>query len=54
MAIDPESALRTSNQRFRRRFGHMERALKLAGRPRSGLSAAEWDELWQSAKAAEG
>jgi tetrapyrrole methylase family protein/MazG family protein len=54
MGIDPESALRTSNQRFRRRFGHMERTLRQAGHPRSGLTDAEWDALWQAAKEAEG
>jgi tetrapyrrole methylase family protein/MazG family protein len=54
MGIDPESALRTSNQRFRRRFGHMERVLQQTGHPSSRLTDSEWEALWQAAKEAEG
>jgi ATP diphosphatase len=49
LKLDPESALRSANAKFRRRFAAMESA---AG-GREGLearSAAELEELWSSAK----
>lgn len=47
--LDPEDALRQTNLRFTQRFQAMER--RLNGRPLSDLSAQEWEELWQEAKA---
>lgn len=47
--LDPEDALRQTNQRFTRRFQAMER--RLGGRSLRELSLAEWDQLWNQAKA---
>lgn len=49
--IDPESALRAANDRFRRRFSYIERAVAASGRQVSELSLEEWETLWQAAKA---
>jgi len=47
--VDPEDALRQMLSRFSDRFQQMERA---ADKPLTHLSAQEWDELWERAKAA--
>lgn len=47
--VDPEFALRSSNQKFRRRFACME---ALAGAPLEELRPAEFEELWTRAKQA--
>ncbi|MBS1711427.1 MAG: nucleoside triphosphate pyrophosphohydrolase [Armatimonadetes bacterium] len=47
--IDPEEALRQMVARFRLRFQSME---SLAGKALTELSADEWDQLWNEAKAA--
>jgi len=48
--VDPEQALRSTNAKFRRRFGYVEQ--KLAERGKSALesSVAEMESLWQEAK----
>jgi tetrapyrrole methylase family protein/MazG family protein/ATP diphosphatase len=52
--IDAHEALRGTNARFAARVRHMEAALKARGRqPDHGLDLAEWDALWDEAKAAE-
>jgi tetrapyrrole methylase family protein/MazG family protein len=51
--VDPESALRASNARFRRRFGWMEAQARRAGRTLSSMTADELDALWEAAKAAD-
>jgi len=48
--LDPESALREANKRFRKRFSHIERAARIQGKPLAGLSLDEMDALWQQAK----
>jgi nucleoside triphosphate diphosphatase len=48
--VDPESALRHSNAKFRRRFAHMEAD---APRPLETMPALELDSLWTKAKEAE-
>jgi len=53
LKIDAETALRGTNEKFRRRFHHVEQALTAAG---SSLEAATLDEmeaLWQQAKTTE-
>lgn len=53
MELDPEGALRQSNLRFTRRFQWMEQQLRATGRePNQDLTPAEWETLWQQAKAA--
>jgi nucleoside triphosphate diphosphatase len=50
---DPESALRTTNAKFERRFAHIERALEAQGRTPEQASLEEMDALWNAAKAEE-
>jgi ATP diphosphatase len=53
VGADPEAALRTTNAKFERRFGYIERALTSQGRTLESASLAEMDALWNAAKAAE-
>jgi len=48
--VDPESALRQANSRFRARFGWMEAEAHRAGTPLEQLSLQEMDDLWERAK----
>lgn len=48
--IDPESALREANTRFRGRFTQIEAAARSQGRQTADLSLDEMEALWQSAK----
>lgn len=48
--VEPESALRQANARFRRRFSHIERSARAQGRKVSDLSLDEMEALWQEAK----
>lgn len=51
--IDPETALRAANQKFVRRFQHIEQRLAAAGKTPEQSSLAEMDALWDEAKANE-
>ena len=53
LQVDPEQALRKTNAKFRRRFGHVEQRLAAAGRTFDEASLAEMDALWDEAKLAE-
>ncbi|HWF11308.1 MAG TPA: nucleoside triphosphate pyrophosphohydrolase [Bryobacteraceae bacterium] len=48
--VDPEQALRRTNQKFRQRFGHVERRLTAQGKTVSGTPIDELEALWQEAK----
>lgn len=48
--VDPESALKRTNRKFRARFFAMEQAAELRGVKLEHLSAEEWEELWQQSK----
>jgi tetrapyrrole methylase family protein/MazG family protein len=48
--IDPESALRTTNARFRRRFTMIETLAARQGQSLEQMSIAEMDALWNEAK----
>ena len=48
--IEPESALREANRRFRLRFGYIERQAREQGRAITDLSLDEMEALWQAAK----
>jgi MazG family protein len=48
--LDPESALRGSNRKFKRRFQWMEERLRASGRRPQQASMAELEWLWQEAK----
>jgi tetrapyrrole methylase family protein/MazG family protein len=50
LKIDPESALREANARFRRRFDRVESAAAKLGKPLSGMTLEEMDALWEQAK----
>ena len=51
--IDPEAALRGTNDKFARRFHYIERTLGEAGRSLDEASLDEMEALWQQAKAGE-
>ncbi|MEO0400369.1 MAG: nucleoside triphosphate pyrophosphohydrolase [Pseudomonadota bacterium] len=51
--IDPEAALRRANQKFIRRFGHIEASLERDGRSLDDASLDDMEALWQEAKAQE-
>jgi ATP diphosphatase len=51
--VDPERALREANQKFIRRFGHVERSLAALGRKPAESTLEEMDALWNEARAAD-
>lgn len=53
LKIDPEAALRRTNEKFRRRFAGIEDRLAHEGRSPAQSSLAEMDRLWTAVKAAE-
>ncbi|HSB10079.1 MAG TPA: nucleoside triphosphate pyrophosphohydrolase [Blastocatellia bacterium] len=53
LGIDPESALKSSNRKFRRRFRYIEDRLREQGRKPSDSDHIEMDKLWDEAKAQE-
>ena len=53
VGADPDLALRSTNAKFERRFGYIERALVSQGRSLQSASLAEMDALWNEAKAKE-
>ena len=53
LALDPESALRKMNRRFRRRFQWMEGQLYEKGIPLERASMDDLESLWQQAKQTE-
>jgi len=50
LSLDPESALRKTNRKFRRRFQWMEECLGASGRAPQQASMDELETLWQQAK----
>ena len=48
--VDPEQALRSTNAKFRTRFGHIERGLAERGQRLEDANIDEMEELWQEAK----
>lgn len=48
--VDPEAALRGTNDKFVRRFGHIEQSLSAQGRAPAQASLDEMEALWQQAK----
>lgn len=53
LKVDPEQALRKSNAKFRRRFTHVETAIREQGRELKDSGMEEMEALWQQAKASE-
>jgi ATP diphosphatase len=50
LSLDPESALRKTNRKFKRRFQWMEERLRAGGRGPQQASMEELETLWQAAK----
>jgi MazG family protein len=50
LSLDPESALRKTNRKFKRRFQWMEERLRASGRAPQQASMDELETLWQQAK----
>lgn len=50
LKVDPEQALRKTNARFRRRFGHVEREVGKEGGRLQETQLERMEELWQEAK----
>jgi MazG family protein len=50
LAVDPESALKKTNHKFRRRFSYIEEQLKKTGRNPQDASMEELESLWQQGK----
>jgi nucleoside triphosphate diphosphatase len=53
LSVDPESALRKTNRKFRRRFGWLEGQLRNRGKKLDESSLEEMEALWQQAKTME-
>jgi MazG family protein len=52
--VEPETALKLTNRKFRKRFKFIEDQLKAEGRDLEDADLQEMDELWNKAKAANG
>ncbi len=52
LEVDAEDALRGATLKFEQRFEQMEQAAAADGRELGQLTAAEWEQLWEAAKAA--
>lgn len=52
--VDPESALKSTNRKFRRRFAHVETELRAKGSTPAESNLAEMEALWSDAKTLEG
>ncbi len=50
LSLDPESALKKTNRKFKRRFQWMEEQLQKTGRTPQQTSMEELESLWQQAK----
>ncbi len=53
LEVDPEAALRQTNRKFRRRFGHVETRLRAEGKELGEASLEEMERHWQGAKGSE-
>jgi len=53
LGVDPESALKGSNRKFRRRFRYIEDRLREQGRKPADSDHVEMDAFWDEAKARE-
>ncbi|MDR3374386.1 MAG: MazG nucleotide pyrophosphohydrolase domain-containing protein, partial [Ancalomicrobiaceae bacterium] len=50
LKLDPDAALRRTDEKFRRRFGHIEAVLAAQGRALGDASLDEMEAIWQDAK----
>jgi len=51
LEVEPETALKETNRKFRKRFGFIERCLKSEGRDLESATLAEMDSYWNESKA---
>ncbi len=51
LGVDPEAALRQTNEKFRNRFHHVEARLTESGASLESATLEEMEKLWQDAKA---
>lgn len=51
LKTEPEAALKLTNRKFRRRFGHIEATLRTREQEFEGTTIEELEALWQEAKA---
>jgi len=51
LEVEPETALKETNRKFRKRFGFIERRLKSEGRDLESATLAEMDSYWNESKA---
>ncbi len=51
--VEPETALKAANRKFRRRFGHVEKRIAEQGKLWPEVSLEEMDRYWDEAKGAE-
>jgi len=51
LQLDAEHVLRSANRKFEQRFAHMERLAGQESRALESLTAADWEALWNRAKA---
>ena len=50
LGVDPEEALRATNQKFARRFAHVEKTIAKTGRKLTDTTLEEMDAAWDDAK----
>jgi tetrapyrrole methylase family protein/MazG family protein len=50
LEVDPESALRGTNRKFRKRFSSIEKEAKIRGIDLNEMTLQEMDEIWDRAK----
>jgi tetrapyrrole methylase family protein/MazG family protein len=50
LGVNPEVALYTANQRFRRRFSHVEECVAQSGKDWRDFTLEELDVFWRQAK----
>jgi uncharacterized protein YabN with tetrapyrrole methylase and pyrophosphatase domain len=50
LSLDPESALKKTNRKFKRRFQWVEQQLRDRGESIHNATLEEMEELWQAAK----
>jgi len=53
LSLDPESALKKTNRKFKRRFQWLEQEIRRSGRRLEDATLDEMEELWQQSKAQE-
>lgn len=51
LGVEPETALKQTNRKFRRRFGFVEKEIKASGKDLDDATLEEMDALWNAAKA---